>query len=66
MEEQNNKKQKTGCGKALLIFIGIYALLCIIYIGISPESQESIDSVVSALGVILVAGLLIAGFLSYK
>lgn len=66
MGDQDNKKQKSGCGKALLIFVGVYALLCLIYIGLSPESKESIDSLVSALGMILVAGLLVAGFLSYK
>ena len=66
MEEQDNKKQKTGCGKALLIFVGAYALLCLIYVGLSSQTQESIDSVVSAFGVILVIALLVVGFLANR
>lgn len=66
MEKQDNKKQKTGCGKALIIFIVVYALLCLVYVGIGREARDSIDSFIGALGVMIVIAALIAGFASYK
>ena len=66
MEEQDNKNQKTGCLRFLIVAILIYAAFCLVYLLIDRNSPGGMDGFLGAVGIIVVAALVIAGIGAYK
>jgi heme/copper-type cytochrome/quinol oxidase subunit 4 len=66
MEEQDNKKQKTGCGRFILVAILIYAAFCLVYFLIEQNSPGGMDGFLNAIGIIVIAALVVAGIIENR